>query len=205
MKNWWTIKEVNYLKANYKKHSDVRAIATALNRPLGGVHQKISELGIAIPNKIHFSKEEIVYLQTHYKIKTNRELAAQLGKKITVVRMMMYSLGISRYSQKERAWTKQEDEILLNNYKVKGDTDIAKLLPGRTVGGVRKRRVTMKLKRTPKQVQSIIESNKPRFLQHSFKPGEKRYQNNMAKAWRTRKQSHEEVMKNIEKRMQRAA
>jgi hypothetical protein len=205
MKKFWTIREVNFLKANYKKHSDAKTIAATLNRPLGGVHQKIHELQISIPTKIAFTEEEKLFLKCKYKTLSNKELATALRKTLTVVRNMMYSMKLQRFNQKDRAWLKHEDEILSSSYKTTGDTDIARMLPGRTKGGVRKRRLTLDLIRNTVEVENIVASNKPRFLKHSFKPGEKRYKNNMAKAWRTRNASHEEIISSINKRMQTAA
>ena len=206
MKRRYTSADIAFIRANYKKHPDSKFIAAQLQRSHGAIQVKISKMGIAIPTRIEFTPDEILFLRRHYMQMTNAQLARRLGKKKTIVRMKLYELHMQR--MKELPWTKAEDKILLKHWRTTGDTDISRMLRRRTKGGVRKRRITLGLIRTPDQVNNIVEANKPRFLKHSFKPGHKTVNNNPAKAWETRRLrelSPDYVFMEIQKREGRRA
>lgn len=130
---------------------------------------------------------------------TNKQLAQHVGKKLTVVRMKLYELGLSRYSQKERSWKPEEDDILVLYYKTTGDVQIAKMLQ-RSKGGVRKRRKTLGLERSIDEINKIVERNMTEFTKTSFKPGNKS-KCNPAKAWETRRKRDAEPQEVILKRI----
>lgn len=142
-----------------------------LNRKLLAVYQKANELGITFPCKINFTELEEKFLRNFYKTMTNEQLATELGKKKTIVRMKLYELELRRYDQKARAWTEAEDKILIANYPTMGDVGLSKLISGRTKRGVCKRRKTLKLIRTSEQIAVLVEAGKKKFLEKSFKPG----------------------------------
>lgn len=146
-------------------------IASQLNRQLSATYQKANELGFTFPCKINFTRLEEDFIRNYYLQMTNEQLASELGKKKTIVRMKLYELGLRRYNQKARAWTDEEDKILIANYRTMGDVAMSKIITGRTKKGICKRRRTLKLQRTPEESAILIEQGKQKFLQNSFKPG----------------------------------
>lgn len=168
MKNWKT-SEIDILKKCYRKGT-ASMIAWQLNRAKAAVYQKAHELRITLPCKINFSQAEESFLRNNYLKLTNAQLATALDKKKTIVRMKLYELGLRRYDQKSRAWTEDEDIILMKNYQTMGDVALSKLI-GRPKGGVCKRRKTLTLQRTSEQVALLVEQGKQKFLLNSYKPG----------------------------------
>lgn len=166
----WDEKEIDVLKSCYRK-VPASMIAQELNRPLLAVYQKANELGITLPTKINFSEQDIEFLKNNYLTLSNGQLAEKLEKKKTIVRMKLYEMGLRRYDQKARAWTPEEDALLLANYRTMGDVALSKLIAGRTKGGVCKRRKTLQLERTAEQVAALVEEGRKKFLEHSYKPG----------------------------------
>ena len=155
---------------------------------------------MASGKKTIFKASEIAYLKENYLRRTNKQLALHIGKKLTVVRMKLYELGLARHKQKEKAWQDWEDFILRANYKSTGDVQLSKMI-GRPKGGVRKRRITLGLIRTVPEINSIVEANLTKFKETSFKPGNKPA-TNPVKAWQTRRErdnmSQEQLMKKID-------
>lgn len=196
----YTFFETQYIREHYKRHSDAVAIAAHLGRCIHALRVKISKMGIAIPNKIGFSNLEIKFLRDNYLTLSNRHLADRLGKKKTVTRNMMRELGLTR--KKEKPWTHQEDEILLHNYRTKGNIEIAGYI-NRTEGGIIKRMRTLKIKRTPAELAALNELKMRKFLSHCFKPGHTGHKIDHAKAWATRRMrdaAHEQIIQRIQQR-----
>jgi len=74
---------------------------------------------------------------------------------------------------------------------------------GRTKGGVRKRRITLKLIRTVAEINAIVEVNLGEFKKTSFKKGNVPNPNPV-KAWQTRRKrdnmSQEEILQKVQHR-----
>lgn len=194
MRKDWTIREVTYLKQNYKTHSDLKAIVQYLGRSKQATQQKISELEIAIPTKIKFTETEEKFLRDNFKKLNSYQLATALKKKRTIVRMKLYSMGLRQMDKRGKLWTAKEDAIIRKYYQTKGDTEIATMLSGRKRGHVWKRRTErLKLFRTQEQIDKLIAKGMKKFLKHSFKKGHaptmshEEASNKMKEAWANRK------------------
>lgn len=186
----WSDDDVLFLKQQYRKvHAGM--LARHLGRNLLAVYQKANKLGITLPCKIEFTEAEENILRANYLTLTNAQLADFLKKKKTIVRMKLYELGLRRCDQKAKAWTEQEDKILIDNFQIMGDVALSKIISGRTKGGVCKRRKTLNLVRTPEQIATLVEHGKKKFLANSFKPGhtQKIPAESVPKIWETRRKN----------------
>ena len=76
-------------------------------------------------NKIVFTPEQHEFLKCNYKTMTNQQLATKLGLKLTRVRNEMRALGLKRMEL--QYWTKQQKQFLIDNYKLIGDREIARI------------------------------------------------------------------------------
>jgi hypothetical protein len=118
-------------------------------------------------NKIIFTAEQKQFLKDNYLQMTNKELAASLGLKQTVVRMQLYKMGCKKYNKQH--WTNEQVEFLIANYKTIGDAEIADIFDVQyyKVGGwsrkhIEKKRRYLLLKRTKEERDKIREHNKQR-------------------------------------------
>lgn len=116
------------------------------------------------PNKVVFSQEEHEFIRNNYEHMTNKELADALGKRLTRLRMEMYSLGLKRMELEY--WTPEQVEYLKANYRTIGDTEIAQHFnvtyhkaKGWTKKHIEKKRRYLKLKRTGEEKKSIHARN----------------------------------------------
>lgn len=184
----WSKQEIKYLIQHFKSDLQTcKAIADHLQRPVKGIQKKASDLNITQSNKTSFTRAHIAFLKENYKTLTNKQLAAGIGKTLTVTRNKLYEMGLRRYDKKARAWAPAEDNILISNYRVLGDTSLANLLPGRTKRSIRKRRITLNLVRTVDEINNLVEKNLKQLQATQFKPGEKKYTPDHAKIWETRR------------------
>lgn len=198
----WTTTELRYLIANYNKEPAIY-IAAKLGRTKRSVQIFAHAHKLTRDLKIQFTDEENEFIRQNINKLTNRQIAAQLNKTLTVTRNQIYHLGLKRHKCLRGSWTDSENEILIDNYQTKGDVELSSMLPGRTKQAIRKRRITLNLHRTPEQTALLIESGKKKFLQHSYKSGHKTNpalrSEIMRKAWITRK-----VRKRIQEIKQKA-
>ncbi|WP_421977860.1 HNH endonuclease signature motif containing protein [Roseivirga seohaensis] len=95
---------------------------------------------------------------------TNRELATAMGLGLTSVRTKCYELGLLR--MKMEYWTEEQVNYLLENYKQKGDVELAEEFnnkwhkeKGWTKKHIEKKRRYLHLKRTKKEIHLIALRN----------------------------------------------
>lgn len=124
------------------------------------------------PNRIVWTTEMISYLQENFTRQTNRELAAALQVKITVLRNKTRELGLKVFEL--QPWTAEQVAFLIAHYQVAGDVDLAEMLQQRwprdkawTKKNVNKKRQLMGLHRTPEQISAIVSKH--------VKPGGRSY------------------------------
>jgi len=115
-------------------------------------------------NAIQWTSEMIQFLQDNYEKKTNWELAADLGLRITSVRMKLYSLGYKRMEMEY--WTDEQVQFLKDNYKTIGDKELAKIFKSKwhkdknwSHKHIEKKRRYLKLKRTEREKKEIHQRN----------------------------------------------
>lgn len=116
-------------------------------------------------NKIILTSQERSFLRDNFESMTNQELADALGLKITRTRHFLYEMGLKR--MEKEYWSKEQVEFLKANYKIMGDTEIAEIFEKRwpknktwTKKHIDKKRLYLKLKRTPKDLELIKKRNK---------------------------------------------
>lgn len=114
--------------------------------------------------KIELSKSEIKFLKDNFQTMTNQELANHLGLKLTKTRMVLYKLGLKR--MKLEYWTDDQVDFLIKNYQTIGDVELAEIFnkkwhkeKGWTLKHIEKKRMYLKLKRTPEELENIFQRN----------------------------------------------
>lgn len=115
-------------------------------------------------NKIILKETEIQFIRDNHGKMTNQELADALGLKLTKLRGFCYEMGL--YHQKLEYWTLEQVNFLKDNYREKGDTELAEIFEvkwykekGWTKKHIEKKRRYLKLKRTSKEMKAIKARN----------------------------------------------
>lgn len=111
-------------------------------------------------NAINWTPETIDFIKRNHSKMTNQELANHLGLKVTSVRTKCYSLGL--FKMKLEYWNEEQIAFLKENYKTKGDTELAEIFnlnwekeKGWSKKHIEKKRRYLGLKRTQKEKESI--------------------------------------------------
>lgn len=82
-----------------------------------------------------FFPDEIVYMLKNYQYLNNKQLLEEINKNrvatkkltLTLLRIKLYNLGLKR-SEKPTPWNAIEVRFLIDNYKTKGNIEIATIL-----------------------------------------------------------------------------
>lgn len=118
-------------------------------------------------NKIIFTEAQQQFLKNNYLKMTNKQLAAALDLKQTVVRNQLYKMGCKKYEV--QYWTNEQIAFVKKNYKKIGDTEIAEIFNKKynKIGGwskkhIEKKRRYLKLKRVAADRDQIRKRNKKR-------------------------------------------
>lgn len=129
--------------------------------------------------------DEIVFIKKNYNtlnygeilnhINSNRKSNEQI--KYSLLRHRFRDLGLSKFSMKH--WSKIQIQILTDNYRTKGNTEIATLCRKHAKGGktgMTSKQVSKKLKlldihRTPKELSAVVQRNIKLGLTYVNKPG----------------------------------
>lgn len=116
-------------------------------------------------NRIVWTSEMEQFLKDNFHKMTNKQLADNLGLKLTVVRTRCYSLGLKR--QELEYWTKEQVALLKKRYKTRGDSEIAEEFAtlwhkdkGWSKNHIEKKRRYLNLKRTEEMRCNIFKRNK---------------------------------------------
>ena len=111
-----------------------------------------------------FEIQDIMFLRLNYMRMTNQELANALGVTLTVCRNKMKQHGLVR--MKLEAWTKDQEQFLLDNYKEIGNVEMARILQETSpkAKGWDKRHISKKMgylniSRTPAEIEAIVSEN----------------------------------------------
>ncbi|MCX8533064.1 HNH endonuclease [Chryseobacterium luquanense] len=120
-------------------------------------------------------------MKDNFLLKTNQKLADDLGLKITATRMKLYELGLFRMNLEY--WTKEQVDFLSKSYKIYGDKELAEIFnqkwrkeKGWTLKHIEKKRMYLKLKRTPEELHKIKERAKSKGV----------YAEALKKTWKAR-------------------
>jgi hypothetical protein len=123
-------------------------------------------------NATEWTEERNQFLRENFDTMTNKQLAAALDLRLTVVRNQTRALGLRKLELEP--WTDDQLEFLLANYQVIGDVDIVEILQQRyprkkgwSKHHIAKKRGYLNLNRTQEQLDTIISK-------HS-KPGGRSY------------------------------
>lgn len=162
----WTKSEIKILKKNYSSKTINQIMPLLSAHTWGSIAQKAHELKITdrTRGKITWSKKEIKFLRDNFKTMTSYQLAAALQKKRTIVRNKYRELGLAKV--KLEMWPREAVKFMKRNYKKVGDVEIAetlqKLYPkkkGWHKDHIAKKRMHLKLNRTKKQIEKILEKH----------------------------------------------
>lgn len=114
--------------------------------------------------KIIWTAEALDFMNANYSKFTNPELAEILGEKLTSVRTRLYELGLKK--QELEYWTSEMVEYLKENFRFKGDTEIAEDFgnmwikeKGWSKKHIEKKRRYLNLKRTAEDKKFIFSRN----------------------------------------------
>ena len=115
--------------------------------------------------KIIWTEDMLSYLRDNYATNTNWELADHLGIGIVATRMQLYSMGFKRMEMEY--WTAEQVRFLRKNYVRIGDVELAEIFEKKwpknkpwTLKHIEKKRVYLKLYRTPEQIEAVFIRNK---------------------------------------------
>lgn len=115
-------------------------------------------------NAINWTSDMIDFLSANFYLMTNKQLADELGLKLTCVRTKCYTLGLKRMDLEY--WTEEQITFLKDNYKQIGDVEIAELFnsfyfknKGWTKKHIEKKRRYLNLKRTASEIKNIHARN----------------------------------------------
>lgn len=167
----WTSEMTARLKELYTSHTN-REIATITGWAYKNIMNKGKNIGLKkaagtksrAAGSTPWTKQKITYLTDHFFVKTNQQLANDLGFKITVVRNKASELGLKRIDMEY--WSKEQIEFLQANFRTMGDMDIVhhftKHWPKNkkwTRSHISKKRKQMNLHRTPEEVALLVTKN----------------------------------------------
>jgi hypothetical protein len=108
---------------------------------------------IGAKKKVIFSDDDNKFIKENFMTMTNPDIAKTLGVTLTVLRSHAYKMGLKKIEMEY--WTKDQVDYLQNNYKKKGDTEIAQIFNEKypknkpwTKKHIEKKRRYLNLKRT---------------------------------------------------------
>jgi hypothetical protein len=111
-------------------------------------------------NRIIWQDWQIKFLKENFYSLSAQELSNALGITKTVVRYKYYELGLKKMEL--QYWTEEQTAYLINNYKHKGDTELAQIFNekwhkpnGWTKKHIEKKRRRLKLKHTSSEQRKI--------------------------------------------------
>lgn len=126
------------------------------------------------------------FILDNFCLKTNKQIAKELGIKLYHVRKIAYSLGL--YRMRLDFWTEEQIEFLKSNFEKIGDTELAQIFQEKfpkiktwTKKHIEKKRKYLKLNRTAEQIAVIKQRNIDGGM----------YKDAHAKMWSTRTQKKE--------------
>ena len=122
----WTEKEKNVLRKLYPDRKNSLAdISKLINRTRSAILIQAQVIGIHRPPKDHmWTKEEHQYLVKHFKTKSYKEIAEDLGLTASAVGHHACRTGL-QHRPKGRPWTDEEKEFIKLNYKKMPTREIA--------------------------------------------------------------------------------
>lgn len=160
---FWTEKEIKFLQDNWKELSDEQ-MSEKLNKQVGGIKYKRQELGLyRAPQKQFWEDWEIEYLHNNFYDALQEEIEKTLSNrnwetirsyatktlKLNRARFAVDNINENDFKQinyntdipikHKKAWTKEDDDYILENWASKSDEELAKYL-GRTPVAVKKHR-----------------------------------------------------------------
>jgi hypothetical protein len=117
-KRSWSQEETDYLKREYTR-STIEEMAEFLGRSAKSIVARMIKLQLSIKETescTYWKKEEIRFVETHYKKMTYEEMGTALGRSPKAVLHRMQRLGLNKMENR-RFWTDEETDFLLTHYK----------------------------------------------------------------------------------------
>jgi hypothetical protein len=148
MAKQWTSQEVEIMRANYSKITGKEMEGLLPGRKKASIHKKAEQLGLRGYIVSEWSQEDIVSLVQSYKKYTINEIVARglcSGRSKTAIKGKVLSLGL----EKRTVWTKQEEQILVDNYLNRPVKEIQEFLPEKDYWTITSHARVMGLKKHP--------------------------------------------------------
>lgn len=115
-------------------------------------------------NRIFLTPEDKKYIQENLHEKTNSELAAALGLKLTRFRYFLSEMGLKRIEMEY--FTREQIKFLKKSYKTIGDVELSEIFEAQwpknkpwTKNHIRKKRAYLNLHRTSEEIDKIKNRN----------------------------------------------
>lgn len=138
----WTEEEIDLLK-NYADKYVAKTIAKKLNKPYNSVKKRALKEGITLIYKRDIWKKWMIdYLKDNIDKKSIRQIALFIGISECRVKNKCMELNLD-YDNKR--WTKEEEQILLDNYDKCHYSELQKLLPNKSKGAILSKARSMNL------------------------------------------------------------
>lgn len=102
--NGWLPDEIATLRTRFAADDDVRAIASALDRPLSGVQSKVAELGLRRNSLRAWTEMEDAYLAQTYGASATSTIAADLGRSPGAIYARAGLLGLTEGNPPYSEW-----------------------------------------------------------------------------------------------------
>lgn len=160
----WNEKEIIYLRNNYPNlNIDISDICNYLNRNYSAVILKASRLKI-IRNS-DATQEEKEFLKENYVNKTNKELSEILGRSLSFIESVA---GVLKLRKDKFFWSKEEVEILKENYLTQKKDIILNLIPNKNWQSIVSKANTIKIKRTEFKNSKLWEQDEVELLKKLY-------------------------------------
>lgn len=127
----FTVDEVEFLKSNYGLYSSVE-LAKIMNRNANSIKVMASKL--KLKSSFWWTDEEILFLKENFESKDKKFLCQYLNKEWKAIGKKAREIGLNRtklngdYYTKNEPITEEENNFIIENYKIFTSSDIARVL-----------------------------------------------------------------------------
>ncbi|HLO11136.1 MAG TPA: hypothetical protein VK190_02645 [Pseudoneobacillus sp.] len=137
----WSKENCDFLIANYNSYSN-KELAEKMNTTESSIAHKAKRLGLKKEIE-QISSETKLFLEQNYMVMTYEEMRLYLDlNSIDQIKYLLQKLNL----KKQIKWTKEDEQYVIDNYKIKSDFEIGNAL-GKTATSILKKRMRLGLNR----------------------------------------------------------